>query len=476
MAESLKNKTLKGLAWSSLERFSVQGIQFLVMLIIARILSPKEYGLIGMLAIFIAVSQSLIDSGFSQALIRKKNRTDADNCTVFYFNVVVSLILYCVLFMMAPWVADFYDEPQLTSLMRILCIEIVISSFTVVQRALYTATINFKTQAKATLTASIISGVVGIVCALRGMGAWALVFHHLTSNLTNAVLLWYFSSWHPRMSFSWVSFQELFAFGSKLAVSGILNEAYKNVYTLVVGKMFSATNLGYYTRASHFAGFPSNNLTTILQRVTYPFLCSVSEEKLPHHYRQLLRVSAFVVFPLMCLMAAIAYPMTVFFLGEKWRYAATLLVPICFARMLYPIHAINLNLLQVKGRSDLFLKLEIAKKVVGIFILVFSIQFGLLAMCYIAIFSSFLFLIINTYYTGKLINVGIYIQLRDILPTTIVSLAMFVVSHFSVVLLCNNLMALAVGLFVGSFFYIGVVSLFNFSEWSYLKSLIVKKK
>ena len=220
MAEqSLKDKTVKGVIWSSVERFSVQGMHFIIMLVVARLLEPKDFGLVGMLTIFMAVSQSLIDSGFSQALIRKLDRTDTDQCTVFYFNIVVSFFLYLILFLIALFVADFYNEPQLTSLMRVLCLMVIINSMAVVQRAIYTATLNFKTQAKATFSAAVVSGAVGIYMAWSGFGVWSLVGQQLTSATANTFMLWWYSSWRPKLIYSWKSFHELFAFGSNLLLS-----------------------------------------------------------------------------------------------------------------------------------------------------------------------------------------------------------------------------------------------------------------
>ena len=267
MEESLKNKTVKGIVWSSIERFSVQGIQFLVMIVMARLLTPKDYGLVGMVAIFIAVAQSLVDSGFSQALIRKQNRTETDNSTVFYFNIVVGILLYLVLFAIAPLVADFYDSPELTALMRVICLSVVFNSFVVVQRALLTVNIDFKTQAKASLTAAVVSGVIGIGMAYSGFSYWSIVAQQLVNLGLNTLLLWIFTRWRPRWIYSWGSFRELFTFGSKLMVSGLLDVVYRNMYLLVIGKVFTASSLGYYTRAQQFAEFPSSNLTGIMQRV-----------------------------------------------------------------------------------------------------------------------------------------------------------------------------------------------------------------
>lgn len=474
MSESLKNKTIKGIIWSSVENLSTRGVKFLVMLIIARILTPKDYGLVGMLAIFISVSDTLVNSGFSQALIRKQNRTETDNCTVFYFNIGVGLALYIILFLIAPWIADFYEEPQLEELMRVLGIVVIIHSLAVVQRAILTQAINFRIQAKASFLAALISGVIGIFCAMKGFGVWALVIQQILNVLIYTTLLWYYSHWRPRLLYSWTSFKELFTFGSKLLASGLLDTLYNNMHGLVVGKVFSATSLGFYSRASQFADFPSKNATRVFQRVTYPVLCKIQDddETLAANYRKLLRTSAFIIFPMMCLLAALAHPMIIMVLGQKWSYCAVLMVPICFTMMLYPIHAINLNLLQVKGRSDLFLKLEIIKKILGVTILCFSIHFGLLFMCYSGIVTSIICLVINTYYTGKLINVGFIRQMIDLSGSLITSLLMFALVYMLYLFIENNILILCVGLVIGIGFYIGVAYLFEFDEITYLKTII----
>lgn len=474
MAEqSLKNKTVSGVLWSSVERFSVQGVQFLVMLVIARLLDPKDFGLVGMLAIFLAVAQTLIDSGFSQALIRRQDRTEADNSTVFYFNIVVSTLLYLILYSLAPWVANFYNEPQLCILMRVLCLVVVINSLAVVQRAIYTASLDFKTQAKASFVAAVVSGGVGIYLAMTGYGVWTLVWQQLLNAGINTILLWILSSWCPRWMYSWKSFRELFSFGSKLLASALLDTTYNNMYTLIIGKFFNAINLGYYYQADRFTQLPSSNITGILQRVTYPVLCSIqnNDERLRENYRILLRMSAFVIFPLMCLLAGVADPLVKLILGEKWHFTAKLIVPLSFMMMWWPIHAINLSLLQVKGRSDLFLKLEVIKKIIGVSVLVISIQFGLLFMCYASIATSILCLMINTYYTGRLIQVGFLKQMKDLSGTLLLSLLMFVGIYNNTIFCDSIILQLVLGLLGGTIFYFGLAYIFKFEEVEYIKSI-----
>lgn len=477
MSDSLRSKTVKGVVWSSIERFSTQGVQFLIMIIMARLLTPKDYGLIGMLAIFLAVAQSLIDSGFSQALIRKQDRTDVDNSTVFYFNIVVSSALYLILFIAAPFVADFYNQPELTSVMRVVCLGVILNSLAVVQRALLTVRIDFKTQAKASLSAAVISGCIGIVLAYCGFGVWSLVVQQLLNLSVNTLLLWIFSKWRPIAVFSWKSFHELFAFGSKMLASGLLDTLYRNIYPIVIGKLFSASSLGHYTRAQQFSEFPSSNVTGIIQRVTYPILCGIQDEteRLEAVYRKFLKLSAFIIFPLMIGMSAVARPFIDIVLGKQWGFCGQLLQIICFAMMWYPIHAINLNLLQVKGRSDLFLRLEIIKKILGITVLCITAPFGLVVMCYGQIFNSIVALVINTYYTGKLINVGFIRQMKDLLPTILLSLIMF-----GAILLVNgfieaNMYRLVIGVLVGIIVYVSGSYIFKFKELQTLFSLIRRK-
>lgn len=478
MKDSLKQKAAKGILWSTVERFSVQGVQFLIMIVMARLLTPHDYGLIGMLAIFIAVAQSLIDSGFSQALIRKQDRTEVDNNTVFYFNIVVSAWLYVILYVSAPFVADFYDTPQLCPVMRVVCLGIMFNSLAVVQRALLTIRIDFKTQAKAALTAAVTSGVVGIAMAYHGFGVWSLVTQQLLNLVINTGLLWLLSKWRPRLVYSWQSFHELFAFGSKLLASGLLDTIYRNIYPIVIGKLFSASSLGHYTRAHQFSEFPSSNLTGIIQRVTYPVLCEIQDddERLSNIYRRFLKLSAFVIFPLMVGLSSVAQPFVNIILGQQWGFCGQLLQIICFSMMWYPIHSINLNLLQVKGRSDLFLRLEIIKKVLGVSVLCITAPFGLVVMCYGSIFNSLVALAINTYYTGKLINVGFLRQMHDLLPTIALCLTMFALILSVNCFLPGDVTKLCAGIVLGVAFYSLSSYVLKFSEFKELISLVRKNK
>ncbi len=477
MPDSLKHKTLKGTLWSALERFSVQAVSFIVMIIMANLLTPTDYGLVGMLTIFIAVSQSLVDSGFSQALIRKQTRTEIDNSTVFYFNIAIGLILYLILFFCAPLIAQFYKEQLLIPITRVISLSIIINSLVVVQRALLIARIDFKTQAKASLTAAIVSGIVGIYLAYSKIGVWSIVIYQLLNLGINCSFLWILARWRPKLIFSWKVFKEMFNFGSKLALTGIINTIYNNILIVIIGKLFKPADLGYYTRAHQFADFPSATGTTILQKVTYPILCTIQEDddRLRIIYRKFLRLSAYVIFPVMFGMAALSEPFIKVFLNENWLYTAKLLPIICMSMMWYPIHAINLNLLQVKGKTTKILKLEILKKIIGISIIASTMWLGLIALCWGMVINSLLALIINTHYTGKYLGIGLAIQIKDLIPTLIYSVSMYFIILCISQLFKYALAQLLLCSLIGIVYYIFISKITSSKDFNELTSLIKHK-
>lgn len=477
MSENLKKDTTKGVFWSLIERFGTQGVQFLVMLVMARLLSPNDYGVVGLLVVFVSIAQAFVDGGFSQALIRKKDRTEIDNSTVFYFNIVVSVVIYLIFYLFAPYVSVFYNMPTLTPFMRVICLSIIINAFGVVQRALFNANIDFKAQAKASLIAIVISGAIGILLALRGFGPWALVWQQLSNLLVNTLFLWIYSEWRPLLAYSWKSFNELFSFGSKLLATSLLNAIYNNIQTIVIGKLYSAKSLGLYSRAAHFADLPSQQFTSVFMRVTFPVLCKVQDdlERLTSVYRRMLRVSAYIVFPLLIGMAAVAHPMIRVFIGEQWIECAYMLQIICFAEMWYPIHAINLDILQVSGRSDLFLKIEIYKKIVSLALLAISAPFGIIAMCYSNLLSSLICLYINTYYSSKILGISLLSQLKDLFPTISLAMVMFVIVQVVIFFISNVFAQLIVGIIVGVVVYVSLSYILRFQEFNELVSLRKKR-
>ncbi len=474
---SLKEKTVKGVMWSSIDRFSTQGIQFVFSILIARQLLPSDYGVVAMLGIFLAVSQTFIDSGFGTALIRKIDRTDTDFSTVFYFNIVVAAFFYLILWFAAPYIAAFYEIPLLEDVTRVVALTLIFSSLSGVQNAKLSIAIDFKTRAKISVSVTLLTGAIGLWMAYNGYGVWALVVQSVFASLLGTVLLWCLVRWIPKRTFSWQSFREMFSFGSKLLASALLDTIYNNMYTLIIGKFFSSATLGLYSRASSLARYPSSNITGVLQGVTFPVLSSIQNEpeRLAGAYKRFLRLSAFVIFPSMIGLAAVADPLIRLVLTDKWEGCIYLLQIVCFSMMWYPIHAINLNLLQVKGRSDFFLKVEIIKKIQGVLILFITVPMGIVAMCYGSVVSSLLCLIYNTYYTQKLIGYGYVAQMKDLLHILVHSLVMGAGVWCIVQMFDSLWWQLIVGVLSGAVYYIAGASLMRFEELDEVISLVRKK-
>ena len=472
MSDNLKAKATRGLFWSSVDRFSSQGISFVFSIFLARILAISDYGIVAMIVVFMAVAQAFVDSGFSSALIRKPDLNEEDKSTAFYFNIVVGLACYGILFIASPLIAVFYDEPLLSPIIRVTGLSIVFNSLCVVQRALFTIAVDLKTQAIISLVCTVISGVVGLVMAYNGYGVWALVAQSTSSTFLNFVLLWFCSRWRPITGFSKASFRYLFNFGSKLLVSGLLDTLYNNAYPIVIGKFYNSAQLGLYSRAQGYASLPSSNITGVLQRVTFPVLSLMQndDERLALNYRRLLRVSAFVVFPLMVMLAAVAAPLIRVMITSKWDGCVGFLQILSLAMMWYPIHAINLNLLQVKGRSDLFLRLEIYKKIFGVLILTCTIPLGVTAMCWGLVVGSVFSLVMNTYYTGKLIKIGFFMQMKDLLPIILNSVVMGGIAYYIVNKIDNSFISLITACSMAIFFYLTTSYVLKFPE---LKEVIL---
>ena len=475
---SLKEKTVKGVVWSSVDRFFSQGIQFIFSILIARLLLPSDYGTVAMLNIFLAISQTFIDSGFGTALIRKIDRTEEDFSTVFYFNIAAALAFYGILWFTAPYIADFYDIPLLKDITRVVALTLVFGSFSGIQSARLSIAIDFRSRAIISITVTLVTGALGLWMAYSGYGVWALVMQSVVSSLLRTILLWAFVRWMPKLVFSWKSFKELFSFGSKLLASGLLDTAYNNIYTLVIGKVFSSSALGAYSRADSLAQYPSSNITSVFQGVTFPVLSSIQNEpeRLTSAYKKFIRLSAFVVFPLMIGLSAVADPLIRLVLTDKWEGAIYLLQIICFSMMWYPVHAINLNLLQVEGRSDYFLKLEIIKKIQGVIVLCITIPLGLVTMCYGRVVSSVLCLVYNTYYTKKLIDYGFASQMKDLLPILAHSLVMGVIVWMIVLFLPSLWLQLVVGVIAGAAYYLVGAYIMRFDELNELLSLLHIRK
>ena len=424
MKDSLKKKTVRGVGWSFIDNIASSGITFLVGLVLARLLTPEEYGVMAIMAIFIAISNSIIDSGFSNALIRKIKVERVDYNTVFYFNLLVSIMLYIFLFFSAPAISAFFKEPELIEITRVIGWILIINALAIIPRTQLVRNVDFKTQTKVSLISSVSSGVIGIVMAIAGMGIWSLVGQQLSRQFLNTLFLWVYTKWKPVFEFSLQSFKELFGFGSKLLLSGLLDTFFRNIYYIVIGRFYTSAQLGQYTRAEQFNSIFSSNLTSVVQRVSYPVLSSIQNEpeRLREAYRRVIKITMLITFACMLGLVAIAKPLLVILIGEKWLQAVYFLQIICFSGMLYPLHAINLNILQVKGRSDLFLKLEVIKKIIAIVPIVVGIFFGIEWMLVGNVFTSFFAYFLNSYYSAGLILYPTIEQIKDIFPTFIISI------------------------------------------------------
>ncbi|MFM4828527.1 lipopolysaccharide biosynthesis protein [Aeromonas rivipollensis] len=414
----LVTKTKKGLQWSAIERLLTQAIQLAIMIMLARLLGPTVFGLVGMLTIFIGISNVFVDSGFSSALIRKTDHTDNDLATAFYYNILMSSLCYLALYICAPYIAEFYQQTELQSLLRVIGVTVLINAFTLIPRVKLTVVMDFKTQAKISIISVLISGAIALMMALSGYGVWSLVAQALLTATCTSLLFNFFVPWNAKGKVNKDSFSYLFGFGSKLLLSGLLEAIYNNIYQIIIGKKFSPSIVGEFTQANQLACVPAVTLTNIIQRVTYPMLSQLQKDtaKMDIVHSLSLKLAAVFIFPLIIGLAIIAKPLLIIVLGEQWRSAANLLSILCFGYILYPIHAINLNLLQVMGRSDLFLKLEVMKKIIGVTILLISIPFGVLAMCIGFSITSYFALLLNTYYTARLTSISQWQQCKDILP------------------------------------------------------------
>jgi len=475
---SLKQKTVSGFTWSFIDNFANQGIQFIVGIILARLLTPDEFGLIGMITIFIAISQSFIDSGFSSALIRKNNCNENDYSTVFLYNLGAGLILYLILFFLAEPIGIFYNQPVLKILIRVLGLTLIIRSFTIIQSVLLTKRLDFKLQAKISILSTFISGAIGIIMAYAGYGVWSLVIRSVTSAFLASLLLWLWNKWKPLLIFSKSSFKELFGFGSKLLLSGLLDTIYNNIYYLIIGKFFSAKELGYFTRADIFKDMPSKNISGVVSRVSYPVLSKLQDDKeaLKSGYRRLIRSVMFITFILMMGMAAVAEPLIISLIGYKWLPSVVYLQMLCFAGMLYPLHALNLNMLNVQGRSDLFLKLEIIKKIIAVPVIMAGIFWGIKAMIGGMIILSFIAYYLNSYYSGRLIDYPMKEQILDILPSFLIAVLMGLIVYFTgIILQTGNILKLLIQLATGSLIVFVICEIIKFGDYLYIKEIVIDK-
>lgn len=475
MAEqSLKDKTVKGVGWSAIDNVIQAGVTFLVSIVLARLLTPDDYGLIGIIAIFTTVCTALINGGFTTALIRKKNATDDDYNTAFITNLGVSIVLYALIFICSPLIANFFGREELLALTRVSSLGMIIGALALVQQTRLTKRIDFKSQTKITLIASVSSGIVGIVLAVLGFGVWSLVAQQLMSHSLRTVLLWFVNKWIPSLRFSSKSFHELFGFGWKMMVSSVIDTVWKELYQVVVGKFYSPATLGQYTRSKQFSKLFSSNLTSVIQRVTYPVLSNIQDDKerMVAAYRKIIKTTMFVTAISMFFVGAISEPLLYCLIGPKWHEAATYLPLICISGSLYPLHAINLNMLQVQGRSDLFLGLEIVKKIIALAPLFIGAFIGIMPMLYTNVLTGIIAFFLNSHYSGIFLGYSSWMQIKDIAPSYgiafLVSLSVFFLKYIPL----SNWIILPIQIVVGSALFFFVCKLTKNKEFEGLLAIV----
>lgn len=472
--ESLKDKTVRGTAWSAADAFLGQGVTFLVGIVLARLLSPDEYGLIGICVIFNTVLCGIVDSGFSTALIRKKEVSNEEYNTMFLTNMVISIVLYVLLFFASPYVSVFFNRAELTSLLRVTSLVLIFNALSITQVTILTKRIDFKTKTKASLISAIVSGAIGIAMAFSGFGVWALVGQMVSKSLIYTICLWLFNKWIPRLEFSRGSFSYMWGFGWKMLVSGLLNNIWNQLYQVVVGKFYSSATLGHYTRANEYASIFSSNLTSIVERVSYPVLAEIQDEqtRMIEAYRKIIKTTMFVTLVCMFGIAAISEPMIYCLIGPQWKQAATFLPLICISMSLYPLHSINLNMLKVLGRSDIFLYLEIIKKIIAIGPICIGIFVGIYWMLVASIVTSIISFFLNSYYTGKKLGYSSWMQIQDIAPSFGIAFIVAVSVYFFKFLPISNWLILPLQLLVGVIVLITLGKATKNTEYSEIKGML----
>ncbi len=477
MSQSIRKQLKQGIAWNFIEKILMEGAQFFIGIILARLLLPSDFGLIGMLAIFIAISNVFIDGGLAKALIQKKNCQEIDYSTAFVANIALSLAIYAVLFFSAPLIAIFYDEPILSPLTRVLALNFIIGSFNIVQRARLMSKVDFKSLAKIKVISVIVGGIIGVLMAYGGFGVWSLVGQTISTTIVQIILFPFYSKWKPSISFSKDSFKQLFGFGSKLMITGVYSVLVNNISTICIGRAYNSSQLGYYTRGSHFSHLIAFTVNDVLGTVTFPVLSHLQDDRehMVSVYRKSLYFTAMIIFPIMVLCALLAKPIILILLTDKWLPCVVLTQWLFLARMFTPLSAINMNVLNAVGRSDLFMKLDFSKAPLIILTLVITIPISVEAICIGNFITSFLCFFINAYLPGRMFGYGAWQQIKDwkfiILSMVIMTaLVLFFTSFVS-----NIWLQLFVGGFIGIISYLSCCFLFGVIDKEIL-NMIKRKK
>lgn len=478
MTESLKDKSINAFLWVLVDKIGGSVANFVVTVILARLLLPADFGLVAMVMVFFEISSSFIQSGFGFALVREKEISEIDKSTTFIFNLVVACALYIALFFAAPAIGLFFNQEILTGIVRVMGLNLIIGSLSIVQVAVLSQRIDFKTQTKVRLLAVIISGVCAVVMALRGFGVWSLVARLGIMELVSVLLLWMVNPWKPALRFSRASFKKLFGFGSKILAEAVIDKFFRNMLQLLMGKFYSSNWLGFYAQANTFCNMAATNFIQVIQKVTYPVLAKLKDDrsKLKDGYRQIITMSTFGIVPVMVLMGVLAEPLIVTIIGEKWLDSAPFLQMLCAAGAVYHFNSINLDMLLVLGRVDLSLKLEIIKKIITAIAIIIGMQFGIYGMVAGQVIATYIALFINTWYSERFLGYALTEQGKDVSRSVGFSL----LAGAAVLLMQRNLEVSGIYLLlwgsgIGITLYLGLHWITGTKEFLFLKSFVIPR-
>lgn len=478
---NVKKKVLSGLVWKFLERISSQLVTFIVSIVLARLLDPSSYGAIAIVNIFIAFSNVFVTSGFSTSLIQKKNSDDVDFSSAFYFNIAFGVVLYAVIYVFSPLIASFYNLEILKSVLRFMGLNIIIVGANSVQQAYVSKNMLFKRFFTSTFGATLASGIAGIIAAYCGIGIWALAIQHTLNSLLAMVILWFTVKWRPKRMFSFKRLGVLFSYGWKILVSGLLTTGTNEIRSLIIGKMYTPTDLAYFNKGKSFPSLVVNNIDSSIQSVLFPAISSIQDDcvAVKTMTRRSIRVSSFIMFPLMMGLAFVARPFINLLLTEKWLGCVVYLQIYCFILAFMPIHTANLQAIKAMGRSDIFLKLEIIKKIIGISFLLISMRFGVLAIAASSMISTVIASFVNAYPNKKLINYGYTEQIKDLLngglPLGAMGLCVYMIGRLPMA----DLPLMTIQVLAGVIIYIAVSFVSKNESFNYILSIVrefVRKK
>ncbi|MCC5919844.1 MAG: lipopolysaccharide biosynthesis protein [Cyclobacteriaceae bacterium] len=474
---SLKSKTITGIFWAFSQKFGIQGINFGVTVVLARLLIPEDFGIIGMILVFVAIGDALVEGGLASSLIRNKDNNQDDYSTVFWMNILMSLLIYIILFFVAPLIAIFFEKEILTDIIRVFCLLFVIRSFSLIQKTRLIIDMNFKRILYISIPSVLFSGIVGIVFAYNGFGVWSLVYMHISQALFMSIQFWIFNTWRPGFRLDLDKLKYHFNFGYKLTLSSLLDTVFKNSYLILIGKYFSAAQLGLYTQAVKLKDLPVKNLSQALNTVTYPMFSAIQDDdaQLKNAYKKLMEQAIFWMAPLLIWGIVMAEPLILFVFGNQWIEAVPFFQIIAIAGMLYPIHSYNLNILKVKGRSDLFLKLEVYKKGLTVIALFMGVIYGIYALLWTQVVNSFLSLFINSHYSGRMINFPLLEQIKSLIPgisIALMSASLVWISIHYLNISFTHLTQLMIGTLIGVSSYLLLAYVFKLNALKEFRSLI----